>query len=81
MGPEDLAYDAFATSAVFQGRTIESMTEVFLFRSEGSETSWTAYQRLAFPLSGTIKPYVFGDVLKVDRSELHFAGGHNKKRG
>jgi hypothetical protein len=81
MGPEDLAYDAFATSAVFQGRNIESMTEVFLFRSEGSETSWTAYQRLAFPLSGTIKPYVFGDVLKVDRSEFHFAGGHNKKAG
>ena len=79
--PEDLGYDAFATSAVFHGRNIEAMTEVFLFRSEGSGTSWTAYQRLAFPLSGNIKPYVFGDVLKLDRGEFHFAEGHNRKAG
>jgi|SaaInlStandDraft_1057018.scaffolds.fasta_scaffold61222_2 hypothetical protein len=81
MVSEDLKYNAYGASLIYNSPNFEALTELLLFRSEGSDTSYSIYQRVAFPGVGPLKPYLFGDYLKVDQKERHFAAGENKKLG
>jgi hypothetical protein len=81
MVPEDLKYQAFGASLIYNNPAFDALTELLAFRSEGSDTSYSIYQRIGFKRAGPMTPYVFADYLTVDPTERHFAAGDNKKLG